>query len=255
MEILKGLPVANAINEKLIEEVKTMEKKPHLAIIRVGERPDDMSYERGATKKMDKVGFECTSYTFPADIDNDTFQKEFDKINEDDNIDGILLLRPLPKHLDEKAVENRIDPCKDLDGISPVNLAKVYAGDESGYGVMSAFAVSELKEEIELLSNGVSAAYLGINGTEVSDAIADSQDMPKGIYVSSVMPDSPAMQAGIQSGDILTEIGDTKIYTLKGLKDELLDYRSGRQTVIQGKRRGSDGYVDVHFEVTLGSAE
>lgn len=69
------------------------------------------------------------------------------------------------------------------------------------------------------------------------------------------MPDSPAMQAGIQSGDILTEIGDTKIYTLKGLKDELLDYRSGRQTVIQGKRRGSDGYVDVHFEVTLGSAE
>lgn len=144
MEILKGLPVANAINEKLIEEVKTMEKKPHLAIIRVGERPDDMSYERGATKKMDKVGFECTSYTFPADIDNDTFQKEFDKINEDDNIDGILLLRPLPKHLDEKAVENRIDPCKDLDGISPVNLAKVYAGDESGFAPCTAEAVIEM---------------------------------------------------------------------------------------------------------------
>ncbi len=144
MEILKGLPVANAINEKLIEEVKTMEKKPHLAIIRVGERPDDMSYERGATKKMDKVGFECTSYTFPADIDNDTFQKEFDKINQDDNIDGILLLRPLPKHLDEKAVENRIDPCKDLDGISPVNLAKVYAGDESGFAPCTAEAVIEM---------------------------------------------------------------------------------------------------------------
>lgn len=144
MEILKGLPVANAINEKLIEEVKTMEKKPHLAIIRVGERPDDMSYERGATKKMDKVGFECTSYTFPADIDNDTFQKEFDKINEDDNIDGILLLRPLPKHLDEKAVENKINPYKDLDGISPVNLAKVYAGDESGFAPCTAEAVIEM---------------------------------------------------------------------------------------------------------------
>ena len=103
-----------------------------------------MSYERGATKKMDKVGFECTSYTFPADIDNDTFQKEFDKINEDDNIDGILLLRPLPKHLDEKAVENRIDPCKDLDGISPVNLAKVYAGDESGFAPCTAEAVIEM---------------------------------------------------------------------------------------------------------------
>ena len=144
MEILKGLPVANAINEKLIEELKGMDKVPHLAIIRVGERPDDMYYERGATKKMEKVGFDCTSYTFPADIDNETFQKEFDKINEDDNIDGILLLRPLPKHLDEKAIENRINPNKDLDGISPVNLAKVYAGDTTGFAPCTAEAVIEM---------------------------------------------------------------------------------------------------------------
>ena len=68
-----------------------------------------------------------------ADISNDEFQKEFDQINNNPDIDGILLLRPLPKHIDEKAVENRIDPRKDLDGISPVNLAKVYAGDETGY--------------------------------------------------------------------------------------------------------------------------
>ena len=75
METLKGLPVANAINEKIIEEMKDWKGAiPHLAIVRVGERPDDMSYERGATKKMEKVGFRCTSYTFPADIDNDTFQ-------------------------------------------------------------------------------------------------------------------------------------------------------------------------------------
>lgn len=128
-------------------------------------------------------------------------------------------------------------------------------GEEGTSGVITAFAISELKEEIELLSNGVSAAYLGVNGTEVSDAIADSQDMPKGVYVSSVMPDSPAMQAGIQSGDIITAIGDTKIYTLKGLKDELMDYRPGRQITIQGQRRGSDGYVDVQFDVTLAGAE
>ena len=93
METLKGLPVANAINEKIIEEMKDWNGAiPHLAIVRVGERPDDMSYERGATKKM-----------------------EFDKINEDEDIDGILLLRPLPKHLDEKAIENRIASVKDLD--------------------------------------------------------------------------------------------------------------------------------------------
>ena len=145
MEILKGLPVANAINEKLIEQVKSIEGPlPHLAIIRVGERPDDCSYERGAVKKMDKVGVRCTTYTFDADIDNETFQAEFDKINENPDIDGILMLRPLPKQLDEKQIENKIDPRKDLDGISPLNLAKVYAGDESGYAPCTAEAVIEM---------------------------------------------------------------------------------------------------------------
>lgn len=145
MEILKGLPVANAINEKLMEQVKSIEGPlPHLAIIRVGERPDDCSYERGAVKKMDKVGVRCTTYTFDADIDNDSFQAEFDKINENPDIDGILMLRPLPKQLDEKQIENKIDPRKDLDGISPLNLAKVYAGDESGYAPCTAEAVIEM---------------------------------------------------------------------------------------------------------------
>lgn len=145
MEILKGLPVANAINEKLMEQVKSIEGPlPHLAIIRVGERPDDCSYERGAVKKMDKVGVRCTTYTFDADIDNETFQAEFDKINENPDIDGILMLRPLPKQLDEKQIENKIDPIKDLDGISPLNLAKVYAGDESGYAPCTAEAVIEM---------------------------------------------------------------------------------------------------------------
>ena len=145
MEILKGLPVANAINEKLMEQVKSIEGPlPHLDIIRVGERPDDCSYERGAVKKMDKVGVRCTTYTFDADIDNETFQAEFDKINENPDIDGILMLRPLPKQLDEKQIENKIDPRKDLDGISPLNLAKVYAGDESGYAPCTAEAVIEM---------------------------------------------------------------------------------------------------------------
>ncbi len=145
MEVLKGLPVAEAINAELIDKLeKFTGAVPHLAIIRVGERPDDMSYERGATKKMDKIGFRCTSFVFPEDITNCDFQAEFDKINSNSDIDGILLLRPLPKHLDEKAIENRIDPRKDLDGISPMNLAKVYAGDDSGYAPCTAEAVIEM---------------------------------------------------------------------------------------------------------------
>ena len=130
METLKGLPVANAINEKIIEEMKDWKGAiPHLAIVRVGERPDDMSYERGATKKMD--------------------------------IDGILLLRPLPKHLDEKAIENRIASVKDLDGISPMNLAKVYAGDPTGYGPCTAEAVIEMLDYAGVDLKGKRAVVIG----------------------------------------------------------------------------------------------
>ena len=162
MEILKGLPVANAINEKLIEEVKNLKGPlPRLAIIRVGERPDDCSYERGAVKKMEKVGFRCSTFAFPGDIDNDTFQAEFDKINNDDDIDGILLLRPLPKQLDERSIEERIDPRKDLDGISPMNLAKVFAGDETGYGPCTAEAVIEMLDFAGIDPKGKRATVVG----------------------------------------------------------------------------------------------
>ena len=162
METLKGLPVANAINDRIIEEMKSFKGAiPHLAIVRVGERPDDLSYERGATKKMEKVGLRCTVFTFPEDIDNDTFQSEFDSINNNDDIDGILVLRPLPKHLDEKMIENKISCVKDLDGISPLNLAKVFAGDETGYAPCTAEAVIEMLDYTGVELKGKRATVIG----------------------------------------------------------------------------------------------
>ncbi len=143
-QIIKGIEVAKSINERITEKVQKLDGYiPRLAIIRVGERADDIAYEKGASKKMEKVGMEYSTYTYPADITNEKFQAEFDRINRDNEIDGILLLRPLPKHIDETAVTERIDPYKDIDGISPVNMAKVYAGDETGFAPCTAEAVIE----------------------------------------------------------------------------------------------------------------
>lgn len=162
MELLKGIDVANAMNEQLMEGLKQMNGKiPQLAIIRVGERPDDLSYERGATKKMEKIGFGCQSYVFEETIDNDTFQKEFDTINDNPEVDGILLLRPLPRHLDETAVVNRIRPEKDLDGISPVNLAKVFAGDATGFAPCTAEAVVEMLDYAGIDMTGKKVTVVG----------------------------------------------------------------------------------------------
>lgn len=162
MEVIRGIQVANAITETLQESLKSWEGAlPHLAIIRVGERPDDLSYERGATKRMEKIGLPCTSYVFEESISNEAFQQKFDAINADPEIDGILLLRPLPKHLDEKEVEQKIDPRKDLDGISPMNLARVFAGDESGYAPCTAEAVVAILEHAGINLQGKRVTVIG----------------------------------------------------------------------------------------------
>lgn len=145
MIALKGAQVSAAIKEQAEQEIKKLKRKvPCLAIVRVGERPDDLSYERGAKKKLESFGLESRSFVFPETIENESFQKEFKAINENPEIDGILLLRPLPRHLDEKAIEKIIDPQKDVDGISPENIAKVFAGDETGFAPCTAEAVIQM---------------------------------------------------------------------------------------------------------------
>lgn len=145
MIVLKGAEVSAKIKEQVQEELKKLDGfVPRLAIVRVGEKPDDMSYERGAIKKMEAFGLRVQSYVFPEDISDEEFRAEFARINEDEDVTGILLLRPLPKHICEKAIERMIDPQKDLDGISPVNIAKVFAGDDTGFAPCTAEAVVEV---------------------------------------------------------------------------------------------------------------
>ena len=144
MKILKGAEVSAKIQEEVAQIAAGLQEVPKLAIIRVGENPDDMSYERGATKKMEAFGLRVESYHFPADISDGEFKEEFQKINGDADVTGILMLRPLPKQICEKDIERMIDPKKDLDGISPVNLAKVFAGDKTGFAPCTAEAVVEM---------------------------------------------------------------------------------------------------------------
>ncbi|MBQ7464374.1 MAG: bifunctional 5,10-methylene-tetrahydrofolate dehydrogenase/5,10-methylene-tetrahydrofolate cyclohydrolase [Lachnospiraceae bacterium] len=161
-EILKGIDVAKAINGSILEKVKNLDGMvPRLAIVRVGEKPDDVAYEKGAVKKMEKLGLEYSLYSYPEDITNERFMTEFDRINRDNEIDGILLLRPLPKHIDEEAVAERIDPYKDLDGISPTNMAKVYAGDEKGFAPCTAEAVIECLDYAGIDPTGKNVTVVG----------------------------------------------------------------------------------------------
>lgn len=119
----------------------------------------------------------------------------------------------------------------------------------------SAYGISDLKHLIERMSNGESEGYLGIHGVTVDEGIAESEDMPMGLYVQQVDAESPAMQAGIQSGDVLTKIGKITLTGLNGYQRALQKYKQGDQVKLTGLRRGTDGYVEIEYNVTVGSRE
>lgn len=161
MTILKGADVVSAINHSLQQELASSSYIPRLAIIRVGERPDDISYERGAIKRMNTVGLRCDSYVFEESISHAKFVEEFQKINIDPDIDGILLLRPLPKHIDETVITALISPEKDVDGISPYNMAKIFSGDETGFAPCTAQAVIEILDYANIPLTGKRVTIIG----------------------------------------------------------------------------------------------
>ena len=158
---LRGKKVSDGIKEYVSKELETLSFVPKLAIVRVGENPDDMSYERGATKKLKSFGLDVASYVFPQDISDEDFKKAFKDINEDDEVTGILLLRPLPHTINGKDIENMIDPKKDLDGISPINIAKVFAGDTTGFSPCTAEAVIEVLKAYDIELTGKRVTVVG----------------------------------------------------------------------------------------------
>lgn len=117
---------------------------------------------------------------------------------------------------------------------------------------ISGYGISDIKDVIELLSNGKNVPYLGVSGVEVSSEM-QGQGIPQGVYVKEVDAGSPAMAAGIQSGDIITNIADTDIINFLGYHNTLMKQNVGDKILVRGKRQGTGGeYVDIDFGVTVG---
>ena len=128
------------------------------------------------------------------------------------------------------------------------------AGEDAKEELMHAYAISDIKDVMQFLANGESVPYIGIHATDVSENIAEDRRIPRGIYVDKVEADSPAMRAGIQSGDVLTAIGGTDIENFEQDHELLMEEKEGTHLLIKGYRRGAkDQYVAVHFNATVGN--
>ena len=160
----KGAPVAQALTVRLIvkaNQLKVQGIVPTLAIVRVGERPEDLSYERGALKRCEKVGIRVRQFTLPEESSHGDLLAVIEQINADREIHGCLLFRPLPPQIDEAAICAALDPAKDVDGITAGSLAAVFTGSGAGYPPCTAQACMEILDYYGCDLTGKRAVVVG----------------------------------------------------------------------------------------------
>ncbi len=161
---LLGKEVTAAMNEKIKENISMLQSRgivPKLGIIRVGEREDDISYERGATKRCELLGVLWERFVLPQDVTEEEVLSVIDRVNKADDIHGILLFRPLPKHLNEGKIINALDFSKDVDGITDGSMAGVYAGKEQGFPPCTPQACMEILDHYGINCTGKKAVVVG----------------------------------------------------------------------------------------------
>ena len=162
--LLKGKDVVEALNEKLTSEVNELKGKgivPTLAILRVGERADDLSYERGAIKRCEAIGVAVKVVALPIDVAEDEFFNTLGKLNDDISIHGILMFRPLPKHIDGERARKLLKASKDVDGCTDLSLAGVFTNTDLGFAPCTAEAAMEILKYYGISVSGKNVAVIG----------------------------------------------------------------------------------------------
>ena len=162
--LLKGADAARALTEQLREQAEELKKngtEPCLAILRVGAREDDLSYERGALKRCEKVGITVRQVVLPEDAGQQELMDNIRSLNEDERVHGVLMFRPLPKQFDDRTVRAALAPEKDIDGITDGSLAGVFTNTDLGYAPCTAQACLEILKHYNVPLSGKRAVVVG----------------------------------------------------------------------------------------------
>ena len=163
---LLGKEVNEALVAALQGRTAALKEKgvtPTLGIIRLGENPSDLSYEKGATKRAEEVGVAVKNYILPETATKEEVLKVIDEVNADASVHGVLMFRPLPKHLkaDQDEICNRLAPCKDVDSMTHMSNAGVFEGQDLGYAPCTPAACMEILDHYGIDCKGKSAVVIG----------------------------------------------------------------------------------------------
>ena len=244
-EVLNCRDLAKTLLEEIKEEADALidkEINPSLAIVRVGKKEDDIAYERGILKNCQKVNIKGEVYESPEDVTIEDFIKLLESLNRNPSIHGILIFRPLPKHLDESRIKHLIDPKKDIDCMNPLNLAKVFEGEYEGFSPCTPAAVMEITKRFNIDVVGKKTVVIGrsmVVGKPLSMML-----LKENATVTICHSKTANLQSVSSDADILVAaIGKAKFVTEEFIKTGAVVIDVGINVDEEGKLCG-----DVDFE-------
>ena len=249
-KLMLGKPVADKISNELINKVKTLQKKPNLAIVRVGEKEADIAYENSAIKRIENVGMTWESHKLPEDVSEELLIQKIKELNNDNGVNGILLFNPLPKHIDAKKIGSSIDPLKDIDSLNPINMAKLIYKEEDAFVPCTPVAAMEILKHYGVKLEGAHAVVIGrstVVGKPISLLLLDEH-----ATVSICHSRTPNVEEIASKADILVlAIGSPKFADENFVKEGAVVIDVGINIDDEGKLSGDVDFDSVIDKVSL----
>lgn len=241
---MNGKLIAKEIHEKNIKQAETLIEQgiqPTLAFVRVGDDPASRGYHNSAIKKAEKNKINCESFVFESDVEEAEFLEAFNEINNRDDIHGILVLRPLPEHLNYDLISQSIDPDKDVDGMSPVNIGKTFSPEPTDFVPITPVSVMRMLAYYDIGLKGKDVVVVGhslVVGRPLSMLLVDQNATVTVCHI-----DTKDTKSYTQNADVVISATGKKWLITKDFIKE------GAVVVDVGTTyEGGKVYGDVHFD-------
>lgn len=252
-EILKGKIVADSIKEEMRKNIEILKGKginPTLGIIRLGSDPSDVSYEKSIIKACSAMEIEAKVFERETSMTTNELVELMSELNMDDSISGILLFRPLPKHIDENVIRNSISPDKDVDCMHPLNLEKIFEGNMTGFAPCTPKAAMEilLYNKVELEGKNV----VVVNRSMVVGKPLVMMLLEKNATVTICHSRTKKLNEVTKSADVVvTALGKPKFFTNDFFNEDSVVIDVGVSMTEDGKLSGDVDYENVEGLVSM----
>ena len=246
--ILTSNDLAVKLEENIISRVEKLREENHvpkLAIVRVRENPNDISYEKSLVKKGENYKIDIQRVLLDESITTEELKSEIEKLNNDDSVTGMIIFRPLPKHIDDEVIQQTVCWKKDVDCMTPTNLAKIFQGDFSSFQPATPYASMKILEYYDIDLEGKNVAIvnrsmvlgkpmammvLGKNGTPIichsrtkdlkkilkeADVVVTATGRAKSLTRDFLTEDSIVIDVGVSMGEDGKLSGDADFEDLK----------------------------------------